>query len=266
MAKSGTSAFERPEQRRLLAVALAAVAGFVDAAGYSSLNLFTAHMSGNSARIGVYLGHGLLLRAVPSAFAVAVFVLAVGLGTWIMERSWRARWRSPAAGVLTSEALLLAAFAGFGALVARQGRIPSGAGVYYPLAALPVIAMGLQTSALQRISRRTVRTTFVTGMLTQLADEVVGQLSRSRDPGRSQPGDDSYLRAELGIDPGVASLRRIRLIAAIWCSYAAGAVLGGYLHHRWHLLAVAVPVGALIAVIVIELRWPSEAPAPPADS
>ena len=37
------------------AVTDAAVAGYVDAVGYLSLDVFTAHMSGNSARLGVYL-------------------------------------------------------------------------------------------------------------------------------------------------------------------------------------------------------------------
>jgi hypothetical protein len=42
------------------------------------------------------------------------------------------------------------------------GRIPhSPAGGFYPLAGLAVLAMGLQTSALQRISAKTVRTTYV---------------------------------------------------------------------------------------------------------
>jgi uncharacterized membrane protein YoaK (UPF0700 family) len=76
---------EPVQERRLLAPFLATTPGYVDAAGYLSLRLFTAHMSGNSARLGVYLGTGLFLRAAPSAFAIIVFVLSIGAGTLVVE-------------------------------------------------------------------------------------------------------------------------------------------------------------------------------------
>lgn len=246
-----------PHQRRYLAVVLAGVAGFVDAAGFLLLDLFTAHMSGNSARLGAYAGHGFFLRAAPSGFAIGLFVMSIGLGTLAVEVGWRHRLRSPAAWVMVAETLLLATLAGAGALALRHGVIPqSPAGIYYPLAATAVVAMGLQTCALQRVSGRTVRTTYISGMLTHLAEETVGYLL---GPPPGEPEKTSFLASELNVQPGRASPARIRLIAAIWCAYAAGALLGSYLEGSWHTLSLFVPVGLLIGVIATEFASPYEA-------
>lgn len=243
----------RPDQRVLLAVTLAGVAGFIDAVGYLTLDLFTAHMSGNSTRLGVYLGSGVVLRAAPALFAVALFVIAITVGTILMEAGTRAALRSPSALVIGIEAGLLVAFAVLGGLAATHGQVARrDTATYYGLAALAVIAMGLQTSTLQQISGRTVRTTYVSGMLTQLSDELAGLLLR----GPLQRNQPSYLRAEVGVQPGQPSGRRIGLVAGIWCVYAAGGILGGYLQHRWQLRCVAIPIALLLVVAATELRFP----------
>ena len=243
-------------KRSMLAVLLAGIAGFVDAAGYLTLNLFSAHMSGNSARLGVYLGRGLLLRAAPSAFAVAVFVLSIALGTLVIELAVRSGRRAPASAVLGVEAVLLGLLFALGRLAAVDGRIPpSPADRYYPLAALAVAAMGLQTSTLQRLSGQTVRTTYVSGMLTNLAEEVVNY---RLGPAPSPRTKSSYLQGELGLEPGPRSLQRIWLIAIIWLTYVGGAVLGSYLQGQWHLACFLVPVGLLLLAIPIERKSPVE--------
>lgn len=241
-----------PGSRRAIAVVLAAAAGFTDAAGFLALDLFTAHMSGNSARLGVYLGGGLLQRAAPSAFAVAVFLLSIGAGTAAIELLARSGRRSPAAIVLGCEVLFLVALTVAGGAAAVNGRIPqTPARTYYPLAALAVAAMGLQTSTLQRISGQTVRTTYVSGMLTNLVDESIARLlgpaDRNNDTGRS------YLHDELGMHPGAESNKRIQLIAGIWLGYVGGAVLGGYLERQLQLACLAVPSALIAAIVALEV-------------
>lgn len=246
-----------PSLRRVMAVVLAASAGFVDAAGFLALDLFSAHMSGNSARLGVYIGTGWLARAAPSAFAIVVFVIGIGLGTLAVELLSRAGVRSPTGPVLVVEVGLLIVLALAGGAVAVNGRIPRDpADVFYPLSSLAVLAMGLQTSTLQRISGRTVRTTYVSGMLTSLAAEVVAVLLGPAETGKDA---GSYIEGELGIFQGSASLSRIRLILAIWGAYAGAAILGGYLERRIGMVSLVVPCLLLSAVAIIELglaaRW-----------
>jgi uncharacterized membrane protein YoaK (UPF0700 family) len=241
--------------RSIMAVLLAGVAGFIDAVGYLTLDLFTAHMSGNSARLGVYLGQGAYLRAAPAGYAIGVFVISISLGVVAMELGTRTRLRSPTALVVGSEAALLLVLALYGTTVTVNGRIAaSSTGAYYGLAALAVGAIGLQTSALQRISGHTVRTTYVSGMLTVLASELVSYLLDRRGmPVGQRP---RYLRDELGLAPGPRSRWRITLSAAIWAMYALGAIGGSYLQHRWQLHCLAVPVAVLGIVLAIELCWP----------
>lgn len=249
----------RVQHRRHIAVVLAGVAGFVDAAGFLSLDLFSAHVSGNTARLGAYLGSGLFVRAGPSGFAVAVFVLAIAVGTIAMEFGWRSHSRRPAAAVLGAEVVMLSLLAGVGTKVglaaSQSGSRPA---VYYPLAALAVGAMGLQTAALQRVSGRTVRTTFVSGMLTSLTDEVVAWMFRRAGPG-PRP-DESFVVGQLGLGQESAPGGRISLLAGIWIFYVAGATLGGYLQTQWKLVSLAIPAGILLLIATYEIMSPSVTP------
>src|SRR5581483_8908976 len=82
------------------AVALAGVAGFVDAAGFLTLGgVFTAHMSGNSARLGVRLGQGDLSAALPMLAAIALFVVGVAGGALASEL-WTRRGRGTTVAVV----------------------------------------------------------------------------------------------------------------------------------------------------------------------
>lgn len=235
--------------RGAIAVSLAAVAGFVDAVGYLVLDLFPAHMSGNSTRLGVYVGRGMLSRAAPAAFAVVLFVASIAAGTLMMELGSRRRRRSAVSLVLLVELALLLFLASFGAAVTVHGVLPRAATVtYYGLAACAVVAMGLQTSTLQRISGRTVRTTYVSGMLTNLAEEIVTYTLGRR--GQLDGEDGGFVVGELGMKPGRPALRRIALIGGIWLGYAVGAVSGAVLHHRWQLHCLAVPIALLVVVAV----------------
>jgi uncharacterized membrane protein YoaK (UPF0700 family) len=92
----------------LLACALSALAGYVDAIGFLHLGgLFVAFMSGNSTRMGVSLADGQWSSAAESLGLIALFVIgaaagsAIVLGRGVNRQPW----------VLLAEALLLAAAA-----------------------------------------------------------------------------------------------------------------------------------------------------------
>src|SRR5215467_5522537 len=88
-----------------LAMALVAVAGWVDAAGYLQLGgLFVSFMSGNSTQLGVGLGRGRWLSAAEAGAVIGVFVLGAFAGELIAIRTG-ARHRRV---VLVVEAVLLA--------------------------------------------------------------------------------------------------------------------------------------------------------------
>jgi uncharacterized membrane protein YoaK (UPF0700 family) len=238
-------------RRAGLAPALAAVAGYVDAVGYLSLNVFTAHMSGNSARLGVYFAHHGFHDALVVAVAVGVFVASIAVGALVMEVGTRAGWPAVDSILLIIEAVLLGVFTVIGGFAQVHGAVPARpAARFYGLVACAVTAIGLQTASLQRISGQTVRTTYVSGMLTGLADEVVA-VAVAR---RVRPGRASYLRDELGMRKETASGRRMLLIMSIWFAYVAGATGGALLHQVWQLDSLALPTAVLIVLAAAAWR------------
>jgi uncharacterized membrane protein YoaK (UPF0700 family) len=185
---------------------------------------------------------------------VVFFVVAVAVGAAVIECLARTGFRSPTVVALMGEIGLLV-----GLMVYGTWRLQVGLGVggpaFFGLVALAVGAMGLQTAALRRVGGRTVRTTYVTGMLTSMAESAVGYLFLRRDLHRArsaEPSDRRDLRA---------AGRRVVLLAAIWCSYIGGGVIGAVLERRWQLHALVVPTVVLVAVVVVDLLRPVQ-PAP----
>ncbi|MGH9069114.1 MAG: YoaK family protein [Acidimicrobiales bacterium] len=229
------------EEKSWLAVALGWVAGFVDGVGYITLfHLFTAHMSGNSVGLGVDIARGFYLDALHRVTPIFVYVVAVAVGAVVIELGYRREVRSSAAVVMVMEgfALLAVILVGSGQLIGLQLDTGTG-GVYYLLAALLAGAMGLQSATLRRVGGSTVRTNFVTGILTNLAESVVVVLfSRSDPPGRSR------------------ALRRVGLLGGIWIVYMVGAVSGGLLDQVWQLRSLALPLAVLAVVIAVDVVRP----------
>lgn len=238
------------------AFALAWVAGGVDAVGFLTLfHLFTAHMSGNSAAMGAFLGRGDWAEGLRRAFPIPVFVAGVALGAVVTEIGLRRKATRPLLPTLCLECLLLLGFLVWGRLILRQGalRVPAGAG-YYALVSLPSLAMGVQNAVLRRVGKTSVRTTYVTGMLTNFVETTVelGFWLRDRTKGRSRRRRTLALRAALG-HPMAG---RIGLYGGIWVAYAVGAMLGGALQGGWGFWALGPPLAGLLGLIAADLRAP----------
>lgn len=209
----------------------------MDAAGFLLLaHLFTAHMSGNSAAMGAYFGQGSWREALHRATPVPFFVLGVGFGAALTEVACRRALRSPLALVLGIQAAVLIALLMGGARLLASGGALSGG--YIAAAGLPSFAMGLQNATLRRVGAAHIRTTFVSGMLTDCAESFVAWLFGP--PGGAR-------RALLG---------RALLYGAIWAAFSVGAVCGSLATGRWAFHALLLPVGALAGIAA----WDAAAP------
>jgi uncharacterized membrane protein YoaK (UPF0700 family) len=244
-------------EKAWLAPLLAAVAGSVDAVGYLTLlHVFTAHMSGNSDAFGAELGRGNWAEVLRRGFPIPVFVLAVALGILLIELASRRGVRSTAALVLSIEAALLVAFIGFGSSGFRHDTIDVSHGwAFYGLVALLVLAMGLQNAALQRVRGETVHTTFVTGVLMDLAHESVASLVWLWDTRPSVAVGEGRGR---GRRP--PSFARTGVLASVWTAYALGATAGGFWLARVGLALLWVPIVVLGAIAALDLRTPLHKP------
>jgi uncharacterized membrane protein YoaK (UPF0700 family) len=225
----------RSTQRRkkiYIAILLAAIAGFVDAAGYLALfHLFTAHMSGNSAAMGAFLGQNEWREALHRAFPIPVFVAGVVIGALLTEISLMHNFRSPFAVALATEAALLLL------LMLFSDSIQTGTGwKFYALTALPALAMGVQNATLRRVGSLHIRTTYVTGMLTNFGEAVSGYLLHARSRR--------------------VMLWQMALYGGLWFAFAAGAIGGGYAETHWGLRALAIPLWGLVLIIAQDLMQP----------
>jgi len=229
---------ERVREKAWVALTLALVGGFVDAVGYITLlGVFIAHMSGNSAAMGAHFGQDKAVAGLARAAPIPLFVVGVAAGAILIEVLARRGVRSTAAVVLSVEAALLLAVMLIGDAELSHGVVSAQRGwTFYGLIVLAATAMGLQTSALRRLAGQTVRTTFVTGMLTHLGEEAAKFVLPATRPS--------------------ASSSRLRLLGLVWLCYAAGAVFGGWAHDQWALHALIVPLAVLVVVVGVDLVHP----------
>lgn len=157
---------DRP--RRLLAISLAALAGYVDAVGFLSADsYFVSFMSGNTTRLGVDLvsqPH----RAVIPALLILGFVLGVTGGAVLAIRA--GYWRKPVVVGLVATLLL-------GAAALRE------MGAVEPAVALMVLAMGTLNNTFQRQGEVSVGLTYMTGALVKFGQGLGAALCGVARPG-----------------------------------------------------------------------------------
>lgn len=156
---------DRP--RRLLATALAALAGYVDAVGFLSADrYFVSFMSGNTTRLATELIADTPRAAIP-ALLILGFVLGVALGHVVAEST--GVWRKPAVlGLVTA---LLA----MGAVLALTAHTAA-------MMAMLVLAMGALNTALRQ-GETPVALTYLTGALVRIGQGLGGLVTGRREPG-----------------------------------------------------------------------------------
>lgn len=145
-----------------IAVALATLAGFVDAIGFLKMGgFFVSFMSGNSTRLGVGLGGGQLSDAMLAGALIASFVSGV-IWASIVARAAGA-WRK--AAVMTLVAVMLAGAAVLGPRL--PGALP---------ALLIAMAMGAENGVFARDGEVTIGVTYFTGTLVRFGQKLSAAL------------------------------------------------------------------------------------------
>jgi uncharacterized membrane protein YoaK (UPF0700 family) len=195
----------------LLACALSALAGYVDAIGFLHLGgLFVSFMSGNSTRMGVSLAEGHWQNAAAAIGLIALFVIGAAAGSLIVLG--RGANRQPF--VLLAEALLLAASA-----LCYAFDLPNAA------VAAMVLAMGLENAVFQIQGGAGLGLTYVTGALVK-----VGQFAAEALTGGARwawaPNLLLWAALVLGSLCGALAYHWINL-AAIWFAAAGALALSG---------------------------------------
>jgi uncharacterized membrane protein YoaK (UPF0700 family) len=157
---------DRP--RRRLAIALAGLAGYVDALAFLSAGgYFASFMSGNTTRLGVDLATHTARAAIPFAL-IAGFVIGVAVGALVAENGGERR-----------KTRVLALCAALLALAAVFDRVWNAG-----FLAASVLAMGALNNVFRRGGEVAVGVTYMTGALVRLgqglAARAMGRESASR--------------------------------------------------------------------------------------
>jgi len=236
--RSGLLSSPTTAARDAMLVSLSLAAGCVDALGFLALgHVFVANMTGNTVLLGLAIGRwewGAALRALT---ALVGFIGGVAAGATILDQDREAReaWPPIVTLALALELLVLITFALGWIRAAPQ---PAGEATYV-LICLSSLAMGVQSTAVRRLGIPGVATTYITGTLTNLTEEVIGRLRSG------SPGQGSQVRASS------SSARGLALPADVWLAYGLGAVLAGAIVLRWPSLAPLPSVIVLAAVVVV---------------
>ena len=215
-------------------------AGLVDAISYLEMgHVFTAMMTGNTVLLALALGQGEIMAALRSTLALAAFSAGAAAGATVLLRGRaRGEWPPVVTAALALEGVVLAVF---GAMWHAKPAAAGADAVTVVLIALSGLAMGIQAAAVRHLGVPGVASTYITGTLTSLMAELVGWLSPR---GASSSGE-----AAEGWPTGSAS-RHLRLLAAVFLVYGAGALTGAVLRTRSSSLLAWLPFGC-VAVVVL---------------
>lgn len=227
-------------QNTLLALTLSGVAGHVNAVGFFTLGAHSSHVTGFVARTGELVSLGRFELAATMLGLVGTFLLGAMTATGLIEI--RRRHGAPYASALAVETFALAIFAVWSASVVGTEEPPT-----FALLGLLTFAMGLQNAMVTKISGAVIRTTHLTGVVTDFGIEVVRLATWSRHKLQGMSLSERVRR--LPLLAGDEEVRRAWLHAAIFGAFLAGAVVGSWLHLRAGAWSMALPC-AVLALLV----------------
>jgi uncharacterized membrane protein YoaK (UPF0700 family) len=203
-----------------LAITLTAVAGYVDAVGYLVLaHVLTANMSGNTVALGQSLVTGDWALLVRRGSAIPLFVAGALVSRISIDAARRRSIRPVEPFVFLGEAALIGAF-----WIAGYAHAP-----FLALVALASVAMGLQNATITKFGALTVRTTHVTGTVSEFAEKF----------------------AEVLVGNGAKYGRQAIELAALWLAYAIFAAFGVAAQMHWGLASLIVPITIVVIVSIV---------------
>ena len=201
-----TGAERTLRRNQYLAALLALIAGTLNSVGFVAVSVYTSHMTGLTASVADHLVLGSFSLVWVGVEAIGAFVLGAMtcalLFNWGRRRGLRGRY----ANVLVVEALLILAFGALADRLVWEHRD-------HVFVAVLCFTMGLQNAIITKISKAQIRTTHVTGMVTDIGIELGKLVYRSRLP---------------GVDPVRADLGKLGTLTAIVLSFFTGSGLGAW--------------------------------------
>lgn len=240
-------------QQARLAITLAWVAGYTNVLTLLTCGWGTSHMTGITSNLGRDAAEGKWDVGLFALWVLLAFLVGAAISGFCTELGRRRGWESIYVLPMAVETSLLAVFA-VGVELHARGKFETGAGLWW-MTAVAAAAMGLQNATITRISSGVVRTTHVTGVLTDLGMEAVQFLWWLRDKARGRL-DREAAHALIHSVPTHPTARRLALLASIVGSFGLGAALGTLAYDHLPRLSMFPPVLFLMWIIYQDVSAP----------
>jgi uncharacterized membrane protein YoaK (UPF0700 family) len=225
-----TSLQRSPQADLKLGTVLAFVAGATNAGGFLAVGQYTSHMTGILSSVADHAVLGRFALALGGLGALLAFLLGAMTTAWMVNWGLRRHLRSAYGLPLLLEAVLLLVFGLFGAAIGLM------TAVFLPLTVvLLCFIMGLQNAVITKISRAVIRTTHITGLLTDLGIELGKLLYVNRHPEQQ---------------PVRANRDRLRVHGQLIISFFLGG-LAGALGFKYLGYVSTVPLAAMLLLLVM---------------
>ena len=222
-----------PRADRQLGCLLAFVAGATNAGGFLAVHQYTSHMTGIVSAMADHLALGTYDLALGGIGALLSFVVGAAVAAVLVNFARHRRLASEYALPLILEAALLLCF---GMLGAQLSRID---GLFVPTTVMLLcFIMGLQNAVITKLSRAEIRTTHITGIVTDIGIELGKLFYWNR-------------RSASGMPQVVSDRRRLALLAMLAGCFFGGGVVGALgFKHAGYIATVPLAL-ALVAVAIV---------------
>jgi len=222
------------EANRHLGWALAFVAGAINAGGFLAVKQYTSHVTGTVSSLADNLALGHLDLVVDAIVGVLSFLAGAMCCALMVNFARRRQLSSEFALPLMLEAALILCFGLMGS------RLSGFEGLLVPFTVvLLCFIMGLQNAVVTKLSNSVIRTTHMTGIVTDLGIELGKALYWSRDA--QQP-------------PVRADLERITVLGGLLLAFTLGGVVGAY-GFKFLGYVSTVPLALLLAALALVPTW-----------
>lgn len=217
---------------RLLGAVLAFNAGAVNAGGFLVVAMYTSHMTGFAALLADNLVLGNMTLVLGAIGTLLAFTAGAAVTAILVNGARQNGLRSEYALPLLLEALLLLLFGLMGATLNRQTPFA------VPLTVLVLaFTMGLQNALVSKVSSSQIRTTHMTGIVTDIGIE----LGKMFYWNRTGSPLESRVRANRS---------KLRLYCTLLASFVVGGVVGAagfkYVGFIW-----VVPLAVLLLILCL---------------
>lgn len=218
---------------RQLGALLAFVAGAVNAGGFLAVQRYTSHMTGIISSVADHLVLGAPMMALAALVSLAAFMVGAMTTAILINWARRRAMHSEYALSLMLEALLLLVFGLMGANLHfwTEFLLPS-------TVLLLCFIMGLQNAIVTKISHAEIRTTHMTGVVTDLGIELGRLVYWNRDSGQTR------------LPPVNANRERLGMLATLLAFFFTGSLIGA-LAFKGIGFAATVPLALLLMVVAL---------------